>query len=379
MLGFARVVIGDDQRGLQWRDGRLQQVLLPGSYSRFDPLARVRVEICELNRPEVAVAKADSLLRAAPALLDAHIEEIRMGNFELGLVRIEGKLAGFLAPGARALYWRDSQPVTVERLDLQGDPALPASLVRELLSVDTLLQRVVAGLFAIQEVSVGQVGLLRVDGRIESVLAPGLYGFVRVQRQLSIDVLDLRVQSTEVSGQEILTRDKLSLRVNLSASWRISDAVQARSAVGDYKDALYRELQFGLRQAIGTRTLDALLANKGELDQVIADYAAPRLAGYGVELLGVGIKDLILPGEMKSLLNQVVEAEKQAQANLIRRREETAATRSLLNTAKLMEDNPTLLRLKELESLEKIVDKVGNLTVLGGLDSLLEQLRPKRL
>ena len=75
-----------------------------------------------------------------------------------------------------------------------------------------------------------------------------------------------------------------------------------------------------------------------------------------VELLGVGIKDLILPGEMKSLLNQVVEAEKQAQANLIRRREETAATRSLLNTAKLMEENPTLLRLKELEMLEKVTD-----------------------
>ncbi|MEZ5443484.1 MAG: slipin family protein [Lysobacterales bacterium] len=378
MLGFQRVVIADDQRGLQWRDGRLQQVLLPGAYTRFDPFSRVRIETCELSRPEVGLAKAEHYLRAAPAVLADHVEEVRMGNFELGLVRIEGKLAGFLAPGGKALYWRDSQPVTIERLNLQGDPALPASLVRELLSVDTLLQRVVSTLFAIQEVAVGQVGLLRSDGRIESVLTPGLYGFVRVQRQLSVEVLDLRAQTTEVSGQEILTRDKLSLRVNLSASWRISDPVQARSSVTDFRDALYRELQFGLRQAIGTRTLDALLANKGELDQVVADYAAPRLQGYGIELLGVGIKDLILPGEMKSLLNQVVEAEKQAQANLVRRREETAATRSLLNTARLMEDNPTLLRLKELESLEKIVDKVGSLTVLGGIDSLLEQLRPTR-
>jgi len=90
----------------------------------------------------------------------------------------------------------------------------------------------------------------------------------------------------------------------------------------------------------------------------------------------VGVKDVILPGEMKTILNQVVEAEKVAQANLIRRREETAATRSLLNTARLMEENPTLLRLKELETLEKVTEKVGSLTVYGGLEGVLTKLVP---
>jgi len=85
---------------------------------------------------------------------------------------------------------------------------------------------------------------------------------------------------------------------------------------------------------------------------------------------------VILPGEMKTILNQVVEAEKVAQANLIRRREETAATRSLLNTARLMEENPTLLRLKELETLEKVTEKVGSLTVYGGLEGVLTKLVP---
>jgi regulator of protease activity HflC (stomatin/prohibitin superfamily) len=90
----------------------------------------------------------------------------------------------------------------------------------------------------------------------------------------------------------------------------------------------------------------------------------------------VGVKDVILPGEMKTILNQVVEAEKVAQANLIRRREETAATRSLLNTARLMEENPTLLRLKELETLEKVTEKVGSLTVYGGLEGVLKNMVP---
>jgi regulator of protease activity HflC (stomatin/prohibitin superfamily) len=93
----------------------------------------------------------------------------------------------------------------------------------------------------------------------------------------------------------------------------------------------------------------------------------------------IALKDIILPGEIRDILNQVTAAEKQAQANLIRRREETAATRSLLNTAKLMEDNPLLVRLKELETLEKIADKVEKFTVVGGLNELLQtvKLRPE--
>jgi len=74
---------------------------------------------------------------------------------------------------------------------------------------------------------------------------------------------------------------------------------------------------------------------------------------------------------MKDIMNRVVEAENAAQANVIKRREETAATRSLLNTAKLMDENPTLMRLKELETLEKVTEKVDRLTVFGGLDSVL--------
>jgi regulator of protease activity HflC (stomatin/prohibitin superfamily) len=88
----------------------------------------------------------------------------------------------------------------------------------------------------------------------------------------------------------------------------------------------------------------------------------------------IGLKDVVLPGEMRDILNQVVTAEKQSQANPIRRREETAATRSLLNTVKLMEDNPLMLRLKELETLEKVSEKLEKITVLGGFDGLLNQV-----
>lgn len=176
-------------------------MLAPGVYTRFDPLNRVRIDIYDLNHPEVTVARADQYVCSGPETMTDHVVEQRMGTHELGLVRIDGRLAGFLAPGAKALYWRDSLPVEVESLDLSGEPSLSPRLVRELLRVGTDLGPAVAGLFVFQEVAAGHVGLLRIDGRIVRVLQPGLYGFVRLRRQLAVEVLDLRVQSTEVSGQ----------------------------------------------------------------------------------------------------------------------------------------------------------------------------------
>ena len=142
----------------------------------------------------------------------------------------------------------------------------------------------------------------------------------------------------------------------------------------NFVEFLYKELQFALREAVGTRTLDELLGDKGVLDREIGDAVRARVEEHGLAVRSVGVKDVILPGEMKEILNQVVHAEKVAQANLIKRREETAATRSLLNTARLMDENPTLLRLKELETLEKVTEKIDKLTVFGGLEGVLKDV-----
>lgn len=98
------------------------------------------------------------------------------------------------------------------------------------------------------------------------------------------------------------------------------------------------------------------------------------MAAIGVEVSDIALKDVILPGEMREILNQVVAVQKEAEANVIRRREETNATRSLLNTAKVMAENPVMLRLKELEALESIAGKVERLTVTNGTEGLLNDL-----
>jgi len=213
-----------------------------------------------------------------------------------------------------------------------------------------------------------------VDDKLLRLLQAGGYAFWRFNRTVAVEAVDLRVQTSEVSGQEILTKDKVALRLNLGATWRYADVLQAYARNAKPAEALYRELQFALRAVVGTRTLDELLENKSLIDEGVNSQVRARLDGSGLVLENVGVKDIILPGEMKTILAQVVEAEKSAQANVIRRREETAATRSLLNTAKVMEENPTALRLKELETLERVAERIDKITVFGGLDSVLNGL-----
>ncbi len=375
MFGFKRVVIAQYQRGLEFRDGRLVAILVPGVYWKSGRSSIVTEDIAV---PEARFANAEAYVRENPSLVEGFLELVAIGADEVGLVYKDGRLAALLAPGARQVYWKGLVAVEVKRVDLGLGYAVPEPVLRVLATpvagtAPALVREVQAAVVS-REVPVASVGLLTVNGRIERVLEPGVYGYWKFGRNVAIELVDLRVQAIEVSGQEILTKDKVSLRANLSASYRIVDPVRVRSRLGDFKDALYRELQFGLRQAIGTRLLDTLLGNKGELDAAVFEVASEKLADYGIELVGAGVKDLILPGEMKEILNQVVQAEKAAQANVIRRREETAATRSLLNTAKLMEDSPVLLRLKELETLEKVTDKIDKLTVFGGLDGVLKDL-----
>ena len=152
------------------------------------------------------------------------------------------------------------------------------------------------------------------------------------------------------------------------------DPVMAARTVRNAGESLYRLLQLAVRRTLGTRTLDELLMDKVDIEPASADAIRKEMASVGVEVGTMALKDVILPGEIREILNQVVAAEKRAQANLIHRREETAATRSLLNTARLMEESPILIRLKELETLEKLTEKVGSITVTGGFEGMLEKL-----
>ncbi len=375
MFGMKRIVIARHERGLYLKDRSIMKILGPGVYWIMDALGRVNVQVYDISKPEFTHPYQDVLVAAQAELTARYFQVIELGEQEVGLVYKNGRLSTVLAPGTRQLYWKGPVEVRVDILSIAQDYAVARELVRMIARARAgELAQAVANAVVSAEVAEKFMGLLFVDGELVKTLGPGLYAYWKFNRAIKVEQVDTRLQDMEVSGQEILTRDKVSLRVNLSAQYRIVDLVAARQGLADVTGYLYRALQFSARQAIGTRTLDTLLGEKGELDRVIFDGVRTQAAGYGLMVESVGVKDVILPGDMKDILNQVVQAEKAAQANIIKRREETAATRAALNTAKLMQDNPVLLRLKELEVLEKVTEKVDKLTVFGGLDGVLRDM-----
>jgi regulator of protease activity HflC (stomatin/prohibitin superfamily) len=377
-MKFERVTVKKNERGLRLRNGDFDRVLQPGTHWLFQGLDTLRVETFSLEKPAFTHVLADYLMAKEPAVVAAEFVRVELGETQVGLRSENGVLVEVLAPATRRLYWKGQVDVQVEVIDIAGAnerAEVPAAVTARLVQTQ-MRQRTVAGLAGVLQVEVPEhgAGILWIDGKVERLLTPGTYAFWKFNRNVAVEAVDLRLQAVEVTGQDILTRDKVGLRLNLSATWRYTDVLTAFTQLAKPAEHLYRELQFGLRAAVGTRTLDELLENKEVIDEVVTAYVRSKLDAYGIALDGVGVKDIVLPGEMKTILAQVVEAEKAAQANVIRRREETAATRSLLNTAKVMEGNPVALRMKELETLERVAERIDKISVFGGLDQVLNGL-----
>lgn len=370
-----RFIVKKNERAALLRNGDFERILNPGRHYLFDPFNELSLSVWHTDTPMLDSDLVDYLRQNDPAEAERHFVCMELNEDEVGLRYENDVLVEVLPPAARRFYWRGLLAQRLEKIDLRAGPALPVEMVKRLLQ-PSLRGRPVSGLngvFVVQ-VPAAHVGLLRIDGIQQPLLPPGVTAYWRFNRDLQMELVDMRWQTMEVSGQEILTRDKVGLRLNLAATWRFDDASTAFAKLAKPVEHLYRELQFGLRAAVGTRNLDELLENKQLVDEVVSGHIARKLAGFGMEIGSIGVKDIVLPGEMKAILSQVVEAGKAAEANVIRRREETAATRSLLNTAKVMEGNPVALRLKELETLERVAERIDRISVFGGLDQVLSGL-----
>jgi len=344
------------ERGILFADKRPVRLLRPGRTWIFDPLVRARVEISSVRDPFVRLTELDTVVKAG--LLDGQALVLDLADNQRAIVTVDGRIAAVLRPGLQAL-WTVYRKVEVQVLDarevrLVSDrlaAILEAPGAREALESST--------------VEAGHVGLLFLDGRYQATLGAGTYAFWKGVGRVRLAVLDLREQVVDVQGQEIMTADKVTLRLNAVVAYRVADPLLALTAVDDYRQALYRDAQLALRAVIGTKELDALLAEKDQVAGELEGIVKARAAVFGIEVRALGIRDVILPGEMKDLLNKVTEAKKAAEAALITRREETAAMRSQANTARILEGNPTLMRLRELEVLEKVAGKAKLNVLLG--------------
>lgn len=241
------------------------------------------------------------------------------------------------------------------------------------LSLDTVRTLVSMGIVTSTIIQENYKGILYVDGVQKAILKPGMYVFNSMNNDVYIRQFCFAVNTIAPQNQELLTKDKVNLRINFWANYKITNLdIILENFYSNLDEVLRNAIQMALRSCVGDKTLDEILAEKDKIGTSILNCLKANETTYGVTFIDAGIKDIILPGDIKDIMNTVLIAEKKAQANVITRREETASTRSLLNTAKLMEENAVLYRLKELEMMERIFEKVGSISVSNG--NVLESL-----
>ena len=357
--------------GIVVRNGGISEVLPSGrhtvigfasvttyrAYGKFHPPPNIPMEVALLH-PAVAV------------LLDV----TRVPEGSLAVVMRDGVFEDAYGPGILA-YFRGPIKYTVEVFELMGGVIAPARLA-ELATRHAALRAYVREL----AVPVGRTGLLVVNGVLHSALTTGNISVLNNGNSYELKLAPVGIEGMEVSGQEILTSDKANVRVNYYFRYRVSNPRKALLEVMDYMRELRLSAALALREYIGALTLDELLTSKLTINEAVAAALSTSGESLGAEYVDGGIRDVILPGEMRAIVNRVLIAEKNAEANVITRRDEAAATRSLLNSAKLMDEHPMLRRLKEMEYVERVAERIDRITVAGNNDvmgGLRELLVPK--
>ena len=356
------IIVQDNQRGLLFRHGKFVRMLEPGRHWLYGGR---QAEILPVREPlHSALCPLEQLLED-PAIARA-AASVEVADQQLALHYVNGVFQEALRKGRHA-FWNLRGEHTFQLVDTASPevgPEVPAYVLARLPSA--LCQRV--------DVEDYQKARLYFDHRLQRVLDGGTYHFWRNGVLVEADMVDTRLTQLNVTGQEILTRDKVSVRINYVCSYRITDWVKVLTEIDDYAEQLHVAVQLALREFVGVQRLDELLDSKEQLSAQVLVRLREKAPALYLEITDGGVKDIILPGEIREIMNTVLVAEKRAQANVITRREEVASTRSLLNTARLMEENRTLMRLKEMEYIERICENVGSISLSGNGD-LLAQLQ----
>lgn len=355
--------IRDNEAAFVLKKGRFVKFLNAGNY-HFSALLGYEVITEEMSGELDYIDVPYEILAKNKQFKEATVRYQIPDGF-IGFIYVNGVLRG-CATRSEYVFWNVFEKTEVKLVSMET-VEMSDEVTRKMLSV------LPTKYYTKVTVLEGQVALVCYNQRIVKTLTCGVYYFWNYNTEITYSIVDQKWQELDISGQEILTRDKIGIRLNVVCSYRIVDAKSVILKRNNLPKQLYSYAQLIIRELVGNYRLDEILEKKAELSDLIATRLKKGEAQYFVEFSTAGIKDIILPGEIRDIMNTVLVAEKKAQANVIERREEVASTRSLLNTAKLMDENETLYQLKKLEYLEKICGKVGEISVSGNGD-LVEQL-----
>ena len=363
-----KIIINENQRGFLFKNGKYVKMLTPGKYYTSK---NSEVEIAYLDETVHSVnCSLETILKDEVAAECISVVEVK--DQEIALHFVNGNFSSVLKYGKHA-FWScvDKHEYTI--VDI-SDPEVSENIPKYIFS------NIPPAYYRKIEVAEYQKARLYFDSKFVKILDAGTYYFWKNSIKVDVGFVDTRLTKMDVTGQEILTQDKVSLRINFVCNYRVTDYVKVLTEIDDFAEQMHVMAQLALREYVGKYKLDEILENKSQMTEFVLSKLKSKEKELYVEIVDAGVKDIILPGEIREIMNTVLVAEKRAQANVITRREEVASTRSLLNTAKLMDENQTLYKLKELEFVERICENVGNISLNANgdiLSQLTDILRPK--
>ncbi len=208
-----------------------------------------------------------------------------------------------------------------------------------------------------------QRGLLYDSGAFKRVLMPGTYRLWWWMRK-HITVVDIRQSSLQVSGQKVFSADPLPITVNLTVDYRIVDPARAVHESQSYLTKLYEHTQREGRAVLSGVSVGELMGSREALHELLKQQLLPYGAPLGLEILAAEVKDLVLVASVRDLMTKEVEQKLRAKAALTAAREEVATLRALANAARLVRDNPEILRLREIEAMAELSRGSGNTLIL---------------
>lgn len=360
-----KTIIFENMRGALIEGGKFKKLLAPGKYLTFGNKKIVTFPIGKeafagVNVIPLSVMKDDPLFRSETTSVT-----VAAGQAVLHIA--DGAFFEFLTRPGTYYYWNAVCSHSFQTFDTTKgfvDDALPAEFCNA--AADTITTIAVPPKMQ---------AALYINKKFVKFLSSGVYRFWKTDPLIEVTNYPVGQTQLDIVGQEILTADKVTLRINCVCDYEIADAERLDAEINRYQDQLYTAVQLALREYVGKHRMDEILESKDELTAFLTRAIKKKGETLYLNILEVAVKDIILPGEIRDIMNTVLVAEKRAQANVISRREEVASTRSLLNTARLMDENETLYKLKQWEYVERICEKVGNINIGGGdLTSQLAEL-----
>ncbi len=221
----------------------------------------------------------------------------------------------------------------------------------------------------VQTLTEGERAVVYRYGKFDQELGPGRHYMVFGRRMQRVQVNE---QSMIVSNQEVLTADRLPVRLSALLTYKITHPRKAlEKASTGYFNPVYYAAQMTLRDVAAEMPLETLVDARTKLDATLLERTKDAFAEHGCELLSMAIRDIVLPAEVRRLATDVTRARMEGLAALERARGEQASLRALANAARLLKGNPELMNLRLLQAVTPQPGKTAPTVVLGGATGIV--------